>query len=1843
MPSPNVGNVKVTLGLDFDVTQLQQALTKSVGEKVLPEINALNTEFLDLQKNIDAINAQPLAAISQQYENIANQQLKVRRARKTETEAQNTMTKTRLKEAAALDKVNEAIAERDRQIAATGSANVDAINAVTTAEDNYALALDDTIAKQQGLQNAQQATSEAYISEIRKQQYASTEVFRDRQKEITDLANQQIREGQRVSRAERAEQRKAERAARASKRSIGQFISDSAGSIGSIFQIGRVGPAALLAVTAVVVQLVSIVSALSGALGTLPGLFAAAGAAAGVFQVAIYGIEDAVGALISGDMDAFAEALAKLAPNAQQAMLSLQQLMPALDEIRRGVQDRFFEGFNEQLYALSNTFLPLIEEGMNSLADIFNSFGTTFSEALQSPMVASAIENTVGSVVAAFAALEPAIEPLTQAFAVLMEVGSSFLPQLSDYVVQLANDFRDFIMEAAESGQLEEWIQTGIDAAKDLIEVMKELTELFIAFGPLGEASILQVVYAFGILNTTIDVVLDLLEPLIGERGSNRSQFYAMMEINKAAIVLMGEAFKDVANSIVAMYNMAFPYLDKLVDKIRPVYRLLQMASTVFNIPIPDLPDIPELTWAPLPYSRDTAPDSVSRNALDAQYGYDPQSKGLFNPTYSYPGTLPVPPPPAKGPDGKKITDSDKVDQAMKDAKAAAESKPKFDVRAELNQVTDAINTAPGNPGQPPLKAEVTNLPDNLGSTTTNIINNAPTSAVATTTLPTALPEVTGSSLSREQQKIAFMIVDAASKRGYNVNQTQAILSTAMQESNLDPNAVSDNGLWEGIFQQDSGYGNNRKDPLTNITSFFDRLATKGGTEGDIWKNIFWLQQRPAEKSADEAWNDPNARRAYMDEIKSQLPDATAFYQMLLKTAGQPGQAPLRAEITNLPPTLSSSSGLTGSVAMPTNLGPVTDSTSAKPVIDALAQLAQGFNLDVASAVRDEPGSFHHTGNAGDFSNQQRGGPPTQEMNNLAMALLSPSLSPYISELIYSGVPYNINEGVVGPAIDMPGSAYTTAQAGYHGDHVHVGVSDENVQPFLSQLSALVSGAIPPSVVADGTAPVTNPMANGKAAVLPANIGAGEPVPVELSDPPGVVNSAPIMDPATNEYGYFQKNPADILDAENALDDLNDEVNALIVEIDGWKRAIAAGVDRQDELNAAIAKKDKILRPGGKKDDLLAKVDAARRGDFKSLPNGPSPGKAKKEKPFDYSSLPKGDPMRIAAAALAGLGGDDEDIAMILGSPNPAAGAAGLLGANALAAAGGPAGAVAGGVVADALSVPLPGPMGYQYTPTAPSSDLNKLVEERNPAALAQAANIPVPDYSRQGGFDAGAANVAQGQTAPDANGRIYSDTAALIDRTFTNLDASERARHDQTMAVLNEIKASLGKDVLGPAVADATSSAFQGAAAQIGESMGQAAAPPIAAAVEKAVPTPTNTGAGAAGGNGIGGFLKWLGMADGGGVTGGTPGKDSVPAMLMPGEFVLTAAEVRRMGGFAGMEAFRYALARQGGLRFYAAGGNVGSADANKTVGADFFGISQVPIVGALVNMLIAVLLKIIDVQIEQRDTLMQVSSEFRQFRGEFKAFDAAGRLMNDTSGLTDRSSTSEQEAADERIRILKLVIEGIVKFVIEKVVVPISKAVANAVIQAGASSAGGALSAAPGGSFASPLVQALITGTGQAAVEIGAEVYTALALSIAGLVIDTVGEALASSEFGDAIFGGAASAQVIDPIAGLLNAGIGGISASLASIIAALTSLFGGAAMDGTFDSGGVARGMGLMPKATIAPERVLSPSQTRSFDRLVDALASGSPVGQSKTVIHAPFTVQGDEQGARVVHDRLLTLTS
>lgn len=141
--------------------------------------------------------------------------------------------------------------------------------------------------------------------------------------------------------------------------------------------------------------------------------------------------------------------------------------------------------------------------------------------------------------------------------------------------------------------------------------------------------------------------------------------------------------------------------------------------------------------------------------------------------------------------------------------------------------------------------------------------------------------------------EVADAAITETIRRKYSRDESVAALSTLIQESGLRM-VWSPNRKWFGYAQQDDSYPD-RMSPDGNLRGFLDRLdvkRTSPGASPDPFKNIFWLQQRPSERSADEAYNDPQARRAYYDEIRRHIAVAQRAYDRHVATPPAP-PAPL--------------------------------------------------------------------------------------------------------------------------------------------------------------------------------------------------------------------------------------------------------------------------------------------------------------------------------------------------------------------------------------------------------------------------------------------------------------------------------------------------------------------------------------------------------------------------------------------------------------------------------------------------------------------------------------------------------------------------------------------------------------------------------------------------------------------------------------------------------------------------------------------------------------------------------------------------------------------------------------
>ncbi|NOR03702.1 hypothetical protein HGK72_26990 [Mycolicibacterium fortuitum] len=1672
----------------------------------------------------------------------------------------------------------------------------------------------------------------------------------------------------------------------------GRFITSPVGLNAIALGVGSF-PAAATAVT----NLTGAVQQLIQAGGALPGVIAGGVTAVGTAALGFHGMADAVEALneaaASGDpkdLEKVAEALKDMDPAAVAVAKSVSKFTQGpLKDLRKQTAGKMFAGIDAEIDQLANKTMPTLTRGT---AQVGSAWNKTFKElgrvgGLDSTQ--SFLDKIFGNTAEAQTRANAAIDPLVHGLGTLTSESSDFLPRLADGLAAVTTRFDNWITKSAANGNLDKWINEGIDAATSfgntLINVGKIITSITKAAG--GDGGLLETLEngSTALANflasdegqeklTTFfregREQLDKWWPILKNIGSIAGDVYdgmkqwsdfllpvlksvtdvlASMPGGVSAVVTAFLAFKTIGAftgllGSLASIGGALDNLDGKLGRKGGGGILGKLGMLGAAVALPAVLDVIKDVNSDQPQKPDAARSGaliVGGAAIGAQYGGVPGAfigagigagvavaPVLANGQYVDPnvaqkqGTLPTPNSLGAG-----FRPGDRGGLTPRDPGYAAE----LQRQAEIQAATDA-----GQRARNGIPAVAPDVLQSIQQATTEA-REAGTEVEALGGAIKALP--TGEVQIKDETPEA---IDRLKKLGLAVQQlpdghmavrvqftdpngnpidpstfrTPARMPAFPGDTTVPKGGRADGGVFpgyapgvdsilswvspgEGVLIPEAVRGLGGPAAIYAINSRFRTgLSRKGYADGGVHGGTGALPgPLPGVDDATELGvlrqiRDLLAGKGGTSAPLNQTASAVSSIADKNKTGGQelgPFGTPIKPRHRGYEMAAAAISALGGDPEKWLGADPATLPVTQGGLLPVLAG-AGGIGGGTANVAALQ--KFAQTGNIADLA-----GTGLDVNDSVVKAIVTAR---------------NKKKGALGTDAVSDLIGQTFGPGGYTGS-----VTSSNsallsaLQSYQEKLAKGAGSASSRGGYASVAALTGVPM-TGLPGAGPKGSKAGlQPNAAQLWD----VIAAQF--PEVREIGGVRNDPIPDHPSGRALDIMVGQNQELGDRINEYLRAnaTALGLDSTIWRDKWADFAGNTSTVGGHQDHIHAKV---AEGAATGLAGLQIPGTA----PFQ--------------AGLSGGGGTPVFVTNWPGGQG-IPGIGGIVGAG-LSAGGGVAGTVTGDVMSAVAG------LGQEpWNKAANYASLNQLVRERNPLALAKAFGLDVPDFTRQGGDGA---DVMKNDQAFDSSGRLFSDTGALLDRTFTNLNAQLAAMREQLVSVIEQTNQKLNEEALEPVVKAGVQNALEGlkdsVSGAIGTALGQAAAPPIADAVRSAVPAQNGTSLPADAANG---FKAATGMATGGGVFGGVPGRDSVPAMLMPGEHVLTTTDVARMGGHGGVYAFRAALARNGGMRGYATGGGV---NVNDTVGAEFFGVSQIPIIGAIVNILVRVLLSVLGVQIEARDTLGEMTDQFRQFRGEFKAFDASGRLLNDTSALMDRSQSSEEIAAQERIRILKIVIQALIKYIIEKVIVPMAKAVANAAIQAGSTAASSAInSQAPG---AGNIVGALISSAGSAGVDIAAEVGTDLALAISEVAVQAIAEGLQSifPDLMTGIFGGGVLEQLLGaPISAALEiplAMIGALTGGLSGLFAPLAAIVGGL----SFDEGGVAHGVGLMPKATIRPERVLSPQQTASFDRLVAWLdrnqGSGGPGSQTIVQIgEGAIQVAGGPEAGRNVASGLMELMS
>lgn len=383
--------------------------------------------------------------------------------------------------------------------------------------------------------------------------------------------------------------------------------------------------AALAAIGPLLIDTAEVAVTASQSILLLPAAAAAAGAGMLTLSIATDGFDKAIKDI--RDPKKFATDIAGFSPVMQQAALSIRNLLPEIDNLRHATQDSFFEGFSGEIDKLVKTFDPSIQQLTTSIAGSFNTMITGVAEQLMTPENLGNINEIITNIENAFHNLEPAAKAVAQALLDITSAGSGFLPGLATDISNAAQEFANFISEARKTGQLQEWINEGIQAVKLLGQAVYDVGHFIMeAFGSDAHTALAN----FQRDLNGIESVTNLLNgDLSSMSNSNLKEpgFLADMREELDKMTGIAAAVRDGFNNLNLVFDVLEARAIQIADSVKhaleiPIDLINKMISGLNSLPglKPDIPLIPK------------APD------IDNQVGRDLDSgKIKFHPWDSLP------------------------------------------------------------------------------------------------------------------------------------------------------------------------------------------------------------------------------------------------------------------------------------------------------------------------------------------------------------------------------------------------------------------------------------------------------------------------------------------------------------------------------------------------------------------------------------------------------------------------------------------------------------------------------------------------------------------------------------------------------------------------------------------------------------------------------------------------------------------------------------------------------------------------------------------------------------------------------------------------------------------------------------------------------------------------------------------------------------------------------------------------------------------------------------------------------------------------------------------------------
>lgn len=328
---------------------------------------------------------------------------------------------------------------------------------------------------------------------------------------------------------------------------------------------------------------------LGAALALLPAAALAGGLALGALKIGLLGVGDALKAGMSGDAEAFAEALKGLAPEAQKVVREIAGLKPAFDQLKGAVQSNLFGPLVGDIAPLANQYLPTIQRNLAYIAAEFGSAANAAVGFLRMPGTFAQIADATNNASSAAGNMIRGLDGLLAAFVPLVVVGASFLPGLTSGFDGATNRLAAFMVEAQRTGQLADFIQGGLDKLASLWDTTMRVVAIFGQLRDIGATMFGGVsLGAGGLLASVERLVAKLAEFVASAEGTKTiglifgtlgaivgSVFGTLERLAGVIGRVFGPYIPQIMEFVEAFMNLKSAVVDSGFDVLEPVLKVL--------------------------------------------------------------------------------------------------------------------------------------------------------------------------------------------------------------------------------------------------------------------------------------------------------------------------------------------------------------------------------------------------------------------------------------------------------------------------------------------------------------------------------------------------------------------------------------------------------------------------------------------------------------------------------------------------------------------------------------------------------------------------------------------------------------------------------------------------------------------------------------------------------------------------------------------------------------------------------------------------------------------------------------------------------------------------------------------------------------------------------------------------------------------------------------------------------------------------------------------------------------------------------------------------------------------